>query len=251
MKAKDVSRRQFLEQIGVGAVGVGVLPRLVSAQSRDFSQAPAVDKKHVIATLGDIIIPVAPGCPGYKSLEQYGITDEVLKGLLAVTQQDCNTFNAATADFFGGKSFVDLGEDKRTEFVDMIVNSFPPGGLGVARMSDISYGRESGQGSGEAGKSAGKLAPLGDNAVGVLQKVFRLTRNRVLLVFYQNFPENKIARDKNDIPILKPGDQHQILNPNTKQLVTGWDVAGFGGPLSWDEEEARRAKWMKIHWHKD
>ena len=42
----------------------------------------------------------------------------------------------------------------------------------------------------------------------------------------------------------------RIVNPNTQQLVTGWDVAGFPGPLSWDEE-TRRAKWKKIRWVND
>jgi hypothetical protein len=31
-------------------------------------------------------------------------------------------------------------------------------------------------------------------------------------------------------------------------LVTGWDIAGFAGPLSWEEEEERRAKYKKINW---
>jgi hypothetical protein len=30
--------------------------------------------------------------------------------------------------------------------------------------------------------------------------------------------------------------------------VTGWDVAGFRGPLTWEEEERRRAYYKKIDW---
>ncbi|MBI4463424.1 MAG: GMC family oxidoreductase, partial [Acidobacteria bacterium] len=42
-------------------------------------------------------------------------------------------------------------------------------------------------------------------------------------------------------------DTHQITNPNTKQLVTGWDVAGFKGPMEWEEEEQRRAMMKKAY----
>jgi hypothetical protein len=70
----------------------------------------------------------------------------------------------------------------------------------------------------------------------------------VLVVYYQNYPEHRLARDKNDVPILPPGDQHQITNPNTERIVTGWDVAGFRGPLTWEEEERRRAYYKTIDW---
>jgi hypothetical protein len=30
--------------------------------------------------------------------------------------------------------------------------------------------------------------------------------------------------------------------------VTGWDVAGFMGPLSWEEEERRREIVKRIDW---
>ncbi len=30
-----------------------------------------------------------------------------------------------------------------------------------------------------------------------------------------------------------------------KKLVTGWDIAGFKGPLGWEEEEQLRAKAKK------
>jgi hypothetical protein len=49
------------------------------------------------------------------------------------------------------------------------------------------------------------------------------------------------------MPILKAGDKHQITNPNTREIVTGWDIAGFKGPLSWEEEEEQRAKFKKVH----
>lgn len=233
MTDKSMSRREFLEKTGVGAVGVTILPQILLAKSVDVNNAPEVDRKRLVAALGDTIIPTAPDNPGYQHLEQYGITEEVLKALPGISQQDLNVFNASAGEFFNGKSFLDLNADQRTEFLSLIVASFPTG-----TYSD----------SGSAGVLASKLDA---SVVPTLQKVFRTTRTRVLITFYRNFPEDKVARDKNNLPILPPGDQHQIINPNTKQLITGWDVANYPGPLSWEEEEARRAKWMKIRWFND
>ena len=39
-----------------------------------------------------------------------------------------------------------------------------------------------------------------------------------------------------------------VINPNSTKLVTGWDVAGFTGPWSWEEEEARRTYIKTIAW---
>lgn len=245
-----ISRREFLKSMGAGAGAIGVsvaLPRVLSAASVDLSNAPAADKKQLIAALGDIIVPTAQDDPGYKSLEQYGITDEVLKGLQGISQQDCNVFNAAAGEFYNGKGFLDLNEEQRTEFVHRVVDSTPKGSY----VGGLKYGAELEVQEATPAAAAALAAKFDAGVVQTLQKVFRFTRSRVFLVYYQNFPENHIARDKNKIPILPPGDQHQIINPNTKELVTGWDVANFPGPLSWQEEESRRAKWMKIHWHND
>jgi len=76
-----------------------------------------------------------------------------------------------------------------------------------------------------------------------------VVRISAVRVFYSNFPEGKIARDANGIPISKPGELHQITNPNTPDLVTGWDIAGYRGPLTWEQEEKQRAEVQKIHWH--
>jgi hypothetical protein len=239
MQKTNLSRRRFLKQTSAGAVAATMLSKSLVAGTTDFTNAPAVDKKRLVAALADTIIPTADGYPGYRHLEQYGITDEVLKSLQGVSQQDWNTFNAAAGEFFNGKSFLDLTEDERTNFLSFIVDSFPPETFGT--------------GFGEPSKNTtGQLAAkLDAKVVKTLQNVFRLTRTQVLLTFYKNFPENRVPRDKNGLPLLPPGDQHQIINPNTPELVTGWDVAGFPGPLSWEEEEARRAKWMKIRWSKD
>ena len=69
-----------------------------------------------------------------------------------------------------------------------------------------------------------------------------------MLVYYQNYPEHRIPRDSDDVPILAPGDTHQITNPNTTRLFTGWDLSSFHGPLTWEEEERRRAYYKKIDW---
>ncbi len=31
--------------------------------------------------------------------------------------------------------------------------------------------------------------------------------------------------------------------------VTGWDITGYRGPLTWEQEEKQRAQVQKIHWH--
>jgi hypothetical protein len=233
----DLSRREFLKEAGAGAisvgVGVGVLqtPLVAGAISAD---APDVDRKKLIAALGDTLIPTAEGYPGYQHLERYGITDEVLKGLQMLSARDLNVFNAAASTVFSGKTFLDLSPEQHTAFLDQVAATFPTG----------TYN------DGDASKPspASSVAKLDAASIDTLQKVFRFTRNRVMVVFYRNFPEDRIARDKDGLPVLASGDEHQIINPNTKQLVTGWDVAGFPGPLSWEEEEARRTEWMKISW---
>jgi choline dehydrogenase-like flavoprotein len=50
--------------------------------------------------------------------------------------------------------------------------------------------------------------------------------------------------------VFKPGDTHQAFNPNTKELVTGLDIAGYRGPLEWEEEESQRAvmKAQLLYW---
>ncbi|MBI2816811.1 MAG: twin-arginine translocation signal domain-containing protein [Acidobacteria bacterium] len=238
MAGSRISRREFLKETGAGAVGVGVALPFAASAVVDYTQAVAVDRKQLVAALADTIIPTANGYPGYRRLEQYGITDEVLKGLTGIRPDEYNTFNAAAQEFFP-KPFLDLNELDRAAFLEIVADSFPP------QTWDAGSTKQS------KGASAQLYTKLNKDVVEKIQKVFRMTRLRVLTIFYQNFPENKIARDKNRIPILRPGDTHQILDPNTPVLVTGWDVANFRGPLSWQEEESRRAKWMKIHWHKD
>ena len=237
MKFQLLSRRWFLKKTSVGTLSLGgMMSQLRGSQGSTVSEVPAVDREDFVGALGDTLIPTAEGFPGYRRLERYGITTEVLAGLQGLEQQEFNVFNAASREFFAGKSFVDLGEAERADFLQSVASSLPAGSFAPV----------------EAGAASGRLVEvLGNEDLETVQKIFRLVRLRVLTVFYQNFPEHKVPRDGRKIPVLAAGDEHQIINPNTSELVTGWDVANYPGPLSWEEEEARRAKWMKIHWHSD
>ena len=237
MKFQLRSRRWFLKKTSVGTLSLGgIMSQLLGSQRSTRSDVPTVDREDFVGALGDTLIPTAGGYPGYRRLERYGITTEVLAGLQGLEQQEFNVFNAASREFFSGKSFVDLGEAERTEFLQSVASSLPAGSFAPV---DSAIAPER------------LVEVLGDEDLETVQKVFRLVRLRVFTVFYQNFPEHKVPRDGRKIPVLAAGDQHQIINPNTSELVTGWDVANFPGPLSWAEEEERRAKWMKIHWHSD
>lgn len=238
MEQQSISRRKFLKETGAGALGASVaLPQLaaeaLAAPPVDYSAVPAVDRKQLFAALGDTLIPTATGYSGYRRLEPQGITDEVMKTLTGIPGEDLNVFNAAAREYFD-KAFIELSETDRTTYLERVAASFPAGTFGFPPASAGSTALES---------------RLDKVQLDKVQRVFRLTRVRVFSVFYQNFPENRIERDAEKAPLLPAGDQHQITNPNTSSLVTGWDVANFPGPLNWDEEEKRRAYWKKIHWH--
>ncbi len=211
MGKKDVSRRDFLKTTGLGAAAIPSVAGLAA-------QVPvetAVDRTAVFAALGDTIIPSEPNDPGYKTLESYNITAEVMKGLSGIADEDLALFNNSSAPFFGNKTFLQLSESERADYLRLIIEG--------SKIAD-------------------------EQLLGKLQSIYRLSRVRVLVVYYQNYPEHRIPRDANDVPILSSGDTHQITNPNTQRLKTGWDVAGFQGPLTWEEEERRRAYYKQIDW---
>ena len=214
MAKKGVSRRDFLKRSGAGSIAITAMAPALSFGRSDVSPAAQADRQAVFAALGDTLIPTDPGDPGYKSLEPYRITEEVMKKLDAVSDGDLEAFNKGSAAFFDDRSFLQLTPSQRADYLQLIIDG--------SRFTDKASLR-------------------------TLQRVYRQTRTRVFTVFYQNYPENVIPRDQNGMPILKTGDQHQITNPNTKELVTGWDIAGFKGPLTWEEEEERRAKFKKTH----
>src|SRR5262249_61447884 len=108
---------------------------------------------------------------------------------------------------FGGKTFVDLDEKQKGEYLGIVVDG--------KKITDEAQRKQ-------------------------LQMVYQNARRRILQVYYSNYPEHQIKRDASGVPILKPGDSHQITNPNTKNIVTGWDVTGFAGQPTWEGEQALR-----------
>ena len=212
------SRRHFLGLMSTVGATISMawnsMPKLWAAQAGD-EQAP-VDRVAVMKAFGDTMIPSAPGDPGYKDLELYGISEEVLKALGSVPDDSFKVFESSANKYFG-KKFTSLDEPSRAEYLKKII-------------------------SGEDLEPASKAK---------LQAFYRVSRARVLTLFYQNFPENRIKRDSRGIPLVPANDLHQITTPNTKKIVTGWDVAGWKGPLTWAEEEELRAKAQKIHWHRE
>ena len=202
---KGTDRRSFFKRamLSLSAV-VWVNPAQLGSEA---------GRLRILSALGDTIIPSKPGDPGFVDLEPHGIVQAVSNTLVSLADSPLERFNQSTAPLFQGRTFVELDQDERVDFLN----------------------REIAEES-------------GDPAV---KRVYKLVRIAVLNVFYSNFPEHKVARDADGIPILKPGDRHQITNPNTDQLVTGWDVAGYRGPLSWEQEEQMRTNMQKVHWHDD
>ncbi len=214
MGKKKVSRRDFLKRSGAGSIAITAMAPGLSFGRSGVSESPQVDRHAIFAALGDTLIPTDPGDPGYKSLEAYQITEEVMKKLEVISDADLEEFNKGSAALFADRSFLQITSSQRSDYLKQIIDG--------SKFNDKTNLR-------------------------TLQRVYRQTRTRVFTVFYQNYPENVIPRDQNGMPILKAGDKHQITNPNTKEVVTGWDIAGFKGPLSWEEEEERRAKFKRIH----
>jgi hypothetical protein len=214
---KRVSRREFLKRSSAGGVAAAVSPGAPIAAIGESAANVQVDRRAIFAALGDTLIPTDPGDPGYRSLEPYKITEEVMKGLSAIRDADLETFNSASGEFFSGRMFLQLTESQRADYLRLIIDG--------SRFADKAHLR-------------------------TLQRIYRQTRTRVFDVYYRNYPENVIARDADGVPILRPGDRHQITNPNTGRLRTGWDVTGFRGQMTWEEEEAARARNRRLGLHK-
>ena len=214
--AEEISRREFVKLSAMGTAA------LAAASSAALAETPApldaADRRHqVVAALGDLFVPSAPGDPGYKDLEQFGITEYALKNL-KISDDMVQEFNNAAKQLFQGKAFLELDGKQREQYLQTII-------------------------------AGSKFAD--EKQRSQLQAFYRASRTRILTIYYQNYPENEVKRNDKGEPILKPGDKHQITNPNTKQLVTGWDVAGFKGPMEWEEEEQRRAMMKKLfpYWY--
>ena len=212
MSKQKVSRRDFLKKTGTGATATAVA--LATTQCAETGPAASVDRAAVVAAIGDTLIPSDPGDPGYKVLEDHNITAEVLKQL-SVEADDLALFNSHAAEMFSDKEFLQLSESEREQYFDAVF------------AGDSLADQETAQ---------------------TLRRVLQRIRQRVFQVYYSNYPEHALPRDADGVPILPAGDTHQITNPNTTALITGWDTAGYMGPLSWEEEERRRTIVQKIDW---
>lgn len=210
-----VSRREFLKGSAVASVAITIAAPGAALSESDSQQASLKRRHAVFAALGDTLIPTDPGDPGYKSLEPYKITEEVMKELTEINDADVEALNNGSRAFFDGRDFLHLTEPQRADYLRLIIDG--------SKFPD-------------------------KKQLSTLRNVYEQTRARVFSVFYQNFPENIVPRDGGGTPIVKASDKHQITNPNTKRLVTGWDIAGFAGPLTWEEEEERRAKFKRYDW---
>lgn len=234
-RKEGVSRRDFIKSsASAGTVTVAGLAALKPAEdfSRDLGaespsgdqspapqtrvekrSEPSADRRAILFAIGDTLIPSAPRDPGYKDLEWYGITEAVSRWL-EISDDDLSLFNKSSVGVLK-KKFTDLSERERGDYLNLILK----------------------EGSFKDDTLQGKLKGVYDTA-----------REAVFTVYYQNFPQNSWPRDANRVPLLKPGDTHQVTNPSTQEIFTGWDLAGYAGPLTWEEEERRRNYFKKIRW---
>ena len=218
---------------------------MAEAQQTAGQTRPTDTNHQVVSALGALFIPSRPGDPGYKELEPQGITDYVLRDFPV---DGIETFNAAARESFGGKTFLELDEAQKTEYLQLVVGSTrvagrdrPADGRALEPPEDF---------------SGAKPAPPARTITNAEQRTrvvrfYRTARVRILRAYYSNFPEHRLQRDAQGVPIARPGETHQNYNPNTKTVVTGWDVAGYPGPpATWAEEEKLRAEAKKKlpHW---
>jgi hypothetical protein len=235
-RKKGVSRRDFIKSgASAGTVTVAGLAALKPAETQSPAKSeesprgdqaqdlgpqvvkrsgPSVNRRAILFAIGDTLIPSAPGDPGYKDLEWYDITEAVDRWMEETSDDDLRLFNRSSAGPLK-KEFTRLSEPERADYIKLILE----------------------EGS------------FKDDALQVkLKRIYDTTREAVFTVYYQNFPQNSWPRDANRVPLLRPGDTHQITNPSTQDLFTGWDLAGYAGPLTWEEEERRRNYFKKIRW---
>src|SRR5215831_15927590 len=213
-----LSRREFVKQAATGTVLAAA-----AGEGIGWAATAGTDTTHaVISALGAMFVPSRPGDPGYKDLEQHGITDFVLKRLAThrrtttgegepeITGLDAiDKFNTAAKQFFDGKTFLELDDKQKEQYLELV---FEGNKITDARLR------------------------------GELGTTYRGMRYRILDTYYKNYPEHEVKRNVEGEPILKAGDLHQITNPNTNKIVTGWDIAGYKGPATYEREEKERAE---------
>ena len=158
----------------------------------------------------------------YAELEPHGITAFVLKPteerpaednarlMVAAATLDwtdaalLDAFDKAAQPFFGGKSFADLDQTQREDYLTLIADG--------SRITDEARRRQ-------------------------LQAFYQAARRRILSVYYSNYPQHAARRDAHGLPVV---DAHQVSNPNTKDVPTAWDLMGVGGQFTWEEEQKFR-----------
>lgn len=205
------TRRRFLRQTSLGVLATSGVAQRVTGQAPAKPPTP----EQIVAALGDTLIPTEePQYPGYKRLETFSISAKVWSQLRVVDRvkpAQMAQFNESSKEAMG-KSFLELDESGRAKYLEDL----------LSQPEDSSPAH----------------------------KVLRQARERIFFVFYRNFPYDTIDRDDKGTPIASDS-LHQIINPKKSSVVTGWDIAGYRGPLSWAEEEERRARFKKIHWHEE
>src|SRR5262245_46597622 len=127
----EITRRDFVKETVAGTaalVGAGMLPPVAAA--------PMTIDKQVVAALGSVFVPSKPGDPGYAELEQYGISDFVMKAPAPAARgegegegrpaaasaewlkrESLEAFNNGAQPFFGGKAFADLDAKQKEEYL--------------------------------------------------------------------------------------------------------------------------------------
>ncbi|HKA21705.1 MAG TPA: hypothetical protein VKN18_25735 [Blastocatellia bacterium] len=236
-KDKGVSRRDFIRTTATaGTVTIAGMAGIKAAedgppssgspttlhsgsdaeeQTTSREQAfPRVNRQAILFAIGDTLIPSAPGDPGYRDLEWKGITDEINRRLEEFPDADLELFDRSSSEQLGG-AFVHLQENQRAEYFNRILQT---GGFKDETLQTK------------------------------LKEIYAHVREIVFTVYYQNYPEDRWPNDAHRVPLLANGDDHQITNPNTQEIFTGWDRAGYPGPLTWSEEERRRNYFKKIRW---
>ena len=108
-----VSRRAFVQAMAVAAASIGAAAPLVSA-------TPPT-RRDIVFAIGDLIMPSAPGDPGYRDLEPHGITDEVLNALPGVSDADATLWNTTPQGSNGGKTFLELDADQRSAYTRQVI----------------------------------------------------------------------------------------------------------------------------------
>ncbi len=118
MEKGNFTRRDFLKTVGAATGAAAVAGPVQTLQG----QGAPVGRHAIVAALGDTLIPSDPGNPGYKDLEPYKITEEVLKALPGASDAALQLLNERTKEKFGGKTFLELAEPQRAQFLHQIID---------------------------------------------------------------------------------------------------------------------------------